>query len=123
MPDDIKSFLDGLDPALRDIATALRQSIREELPDAVERTHGGWKVIGYSLDGSMRSTICAIAPHSAHVNLQLFRGLELAEEFPELPLEGSGKQGRHVKLRSPDDAWRPELRALIRRARELAGAR
>ncbi|NIX39028.1 MAG: hypothetical protein GWN06_07310, partial [Gemmatimonadetes bacterium] len=63
MSNDVEEFLSSLSQDVREIARALRGRIRELVPDAVERRHGGWKIVGYSWDGSMKSSICAIAPH------------------------------------------------------------
>lgn len=120
MSNDVEEFLSSLSPEVREIARALRGRIRELVPDAVERRHGGWKIVGYSWDGSMKSSICAIAPHSKHVNLQFFRGTDL--EDPNGLLAGTGESARHVKLREASDVERPEVAALIREAAELARA-
>lgn len=118
MSDDVEEFLSSLSPDVQDIARAVRGRIRELVPDAVEQRHGGWKIVGYSWEGSMKSSICAIAPHSQHVNLQFFRGTEL--EDPNGLLAGTGKSARHVKLRAASDVERPEVAALIRQAAEMA---
>ncbi len=69
---DVRDFLRELAPDVRGTATALREEIRDLLPDAVEKLHGGWRVIGYSHDGSMKTSICAIAPHPKHVTCSSF---------------------------------------------------
>ena len=62
---DVSDFLRNLAPDVRGTATALREEIRDLLPDAVEKLHGGWRVIGYSHDGSMKTSICRrVARHS-----------------------------------------------------------
>lgn len=119
MSDGVEAFLQKLEPGVREIAAALRTEIRSLLPDAVEKTHGGWKIVGYSVDGSMGTTICAIAPHPSHVNLQFFHGTDLEGHDPEGLLEGTGKRARHVKLLAAEDARRPAVTALVRRAGEL----
>jgi hypothetical protein len=53
----------------------------------------------------------ALVVHRAHVNVQLADGAFLDD--PAGILEGTGKRARHVKCRSPDDARRPALRALL----------
>lgn len=116
---DVERFLDNLPDAVESLARALRARILSLVPGAVERQHGGWKVIGYSVDGSMKTSICAIAPHSKHVNLQFFYGVDL--EDPRGLLEGTGKRGRHAKCRTLDDVESEALAALIRRSAELAG--
>ncbi len=120
MSNDVEEFLSSLSQDVREIARALRGRIRELVPDAVERRHGGWKIVGYSWDGSMKSSICAIAPHLERVNLQFFRGTDLKD--PSGLLAGTGKSGRHVTLREASDVERPEVAELIRQAAELARA-
>jgi hypothetical protein len=118
MSEQVEEFLTSLPAAVQEVARALQERIRELLPDAVEQRHGGWKVVGYSWDGSMKSSICAIAPHSGHVNLQFFRGIELDD--PEGLLVGTGKSARHVKLQDLSDVRRPAIEGLIEQAAELA---
>lgn len=114
MENDVERFLDELPAHIRSVADAVRSVIQREVPEAVEKRHGGWKIIGYSVDGSMPTSICAIAPHREHVNLQFFDGTALPD--PGGLLEGTGKRARHVKLRSPGDAGQPEVAALVREA-------
>jgi hypothetical protein len=121
MSDEVEAFLSSLPEEVERIARALRGRIRELVPEAVEKRHGGWKILEYSRDGSMKTSICAIAPHSKHVNLQLFHGAGL--EDPLGLLEGTGKTARHVKLRSVEDVARPGVGRLIERAAEAAGDR
>ncbi len=116
---DVKAFLRDLVPDVRGTATALQEEIRDLLPDAVQKLNGGWRVIGYSHDGSMKTSICAIAPHPKHVNLQFFHGTAMSD--PEGRLEGTGKRARHVKLFAPEDARSPAVRDLIKEAAVLAG--
>lgn len=118
MSEEVEDFLSSLPPEIRGIASVLRERSRELVPDAVEQRHGGWKVIGYSRDGSMKTSICAIAPHSGHVNLQFFHGIDLDDR--EGLLEGTGKRARHAKLRGASDVRRPEVGRLIEQAADLA---
>ena len=63
---------------------------------------------------------CAIAPHSARVNLQFHGGAAL--EDPGSLLEGSGKSMRHVKLKLRRDVARAGLRKLLAEAAAAARA-
>lgn len=119
MADEVEAFLDSLGGDVEPVARALRRRIRELVPGAVEQQHGGWRTIGYSWDGSMRTSICAIAPHSRHVNLQFFQGTELPD--PEGRLEGTGKRARHVKIRAAEEVDDPAVERLVEQAAELAG--
>lgn len=118
MSEDVEDLLSSLPPAVQGVARALRKEIRRLVPNAVEQTHGGWKVVGYSWDGSLASSICAIAPHSKHVNLQFFRGTELDD--PEGLLAGTGKSARHVKLHQVSDVRKAAIEKLVRQAAQLA---
>lgn len=118
MSDEVEEFLSSLPSEVREMAAALRERVRELLPEAVERRHGGWKIIGYSWDGSMKSSICAIAPHSEHVNLQFFNGVDLEDRAGIL--EGTGKRARHVKVRAVSEVGSPELGRLVEQAAHLA---
>ena len=55
-----------------------------------------------------------ILPYKGWVNLGFYQGVDLAD--PKELLEGTGARMRHVKIRSIDDAKRPEVRALIKAA-------
>lgn len=118
---EVEAFLRDLPDEVEKLARALRSRVRKLVPDAVEQRHGGWKVLGYSADGSMKSSICAIAPHREHVNLQFFNGVDLDD--PGGLLEGTGKRGRHVKCHTLKDVETEALGALIRRSAELANLR
>ena len=52
------------------------------------------------------------------MNLGFNQGATLAD--PDGILEGNGKQIRHIKIRTPSDLARPEVRAYVQRARKIA---
>jgi hypothetical protein len=103
--------LDATAPAVADVARALRLSVREGFPDAIETFDRADGLLAFGTGGSMRDFYFAIIPHKAHVNLQLADGVGLPN--PEGRIEGTGKRIRHVKARSVDDARAPWLRAAI----------
>ena len=47
-----------------------------------------------------------------------WHGATLAD--PKGILEGAGNQIRHISIKTPDDLFRPEIRAYIQRARKVA---
>ena len=53
------------------------------------------------------------------MSIYFFRGVELDD--PDKILDGSGTSMRHVKLREPKDASRPEVKRMIRRAFKQGG--
>ncbi|MGP1274234.1 MAG: DUF1801 domain-containing protein [Caulobacterales bacterium] len=92
----VDAYFERLDreKAIAPLARLVREWIRARAPRLAEGLAWGYPC--YS--GSDR--ICSIVPHKAHVNLQFFRGAELAGH---IRMEGSGKALRHVKIYDGDD--------------------
>jgi hypothetical protein len=107
----VKEFLASYSPNVRETSMKTRAYILDVIPNAVEQVDPGSKIIAYGFGLKMADIVCAIAPHTAHVNLMFSRGTELPD--PEGLLEGTGKRARHVKLKSPEDLELPGLRALL----------
>ncbi|MED5609684.1 DUF1801 domain-containing protein [Pseudomonas sp. JH-2] len=57
--------------------------------------------------------------YAGHVTLELSQGASLDD--PHGVLEGSGKQRRHIKLRTPDDVEARQVAHYLRSAAALAG--
>jgi hypothetical protein len=99
-------------PKVREIAEALRQLIVNVYPDAVEVPWPKQRIIGYGVGPKkMTEHFCYIGAFKAHVNLGFYRGAALPD--PEGLLEGTGKELRHVKVRSVDEAGQPAIRQLV----------
>ena len=112
--DDALAFdrhLDATAPAVADIARALRLTVLEAFPDAVETFDPADGLLAIGTGRSMRDFSFAIIPHKAHVNLQLADGVDLPNADGRI--EGTGKRVRHVKARSVEDARAPWTRAAI----------
>ena len=112
--DDALAFdrhLDATAPAVADIARALRLTVLEGFPDAVETFDAADGLLAIGTGRSMRAFSFAIIPHKAHVNLQLADGVDLPN--PDGHIEGTGKRVRHVKVRSVEDARASWVRAAI----------
>jgi hypothetical protein len=103
--------LDATAPAVADIARALRLTVLEGFPDAVETFDQADGLLAFGTGRSLRDFSFAIIPHKAHVNLQLADGVDLPN--PDGRIEGTGKRIRHVKVRSVEDARAPWVRAAI----------
>ena len=104
-------FLDARAPAVAEAARALRLTVLQAFPDAVETFDPADGLLAIGTGRSMRDFSFAIIPHKAHVNLQLADGADLPN--PDGRIEGTGKRVRHVKVRSVEDATAPWLRAAI----------
>jgi len=112
--DDALAFdrhLDATAPAVADIARALRLTVLEAFPDAVETFDPADGLLAIGTGRSMRDFSFAIIPHKVHVNLQLADGVDLPNADGRI--EGTGKRVRHVKARSVEDARSPWMRAAI----------
>jgi hypothetical protein len=96
------------------IANRLREIILEVLPGAEEKVYLGWKIALYNLPNE----VCGIQPVNKYCNLYFSKGAQMND--PDELLEGTGKNIRHVKVRSLDDIPADKFKALIREAHRLA---
>jgi hypothetical protein len=108
---DVERLLEPQSPVVAETARALRTVISAAFPEAVETVDFPNKLIAIGLSMKTRDLVFAIAPHSAHVNLQLADGVELPD--PTGLIEGTGKRIRHVKVRSVEEAASPALCAIV----------
>jgi hypothetical protein len=103
--------LEATAPDVADIARALRVTVLECMPDAVETFDASDGLLAIGTGRSMPDFLFAIIPHKAHVNLQLADGVDLPN--PEGRIEGTGKRIRHVKVRSVEAAGSDWLRRVV----------
>ncbi len=107
MTSDISDFLASYSPEVRELALKTRDIIMDMQPGLKEKVYPGWRAIGYSPSGGMKDAVFAITPHTSHLNLVFFKGTEL--EDPNGLLKGTGKKGRHVKIKNKSDLEKKEL--------------
>jgi len=69
-----------------------------------------WNSLCYETDGN----VCSIKIHASHVNLQFFNGAGIRN--PAIPLEGTGKNMRHIKFAKIKDIDSNLLEKLIKQA-------
>ena len=113
-------FLKPYDREVQKLALDLRTLVLEEMAPCHENIYDAYSAvaIGYGPSDRLSDGVFHIAVYGKGVNLGFNHGASLAD--PAGILEGSGKQIRHLKIRTPADLKRPELRDYIRRARKLA---
>jgi hypothetical protein len=97
---------------LQEAANQLRAIVKKSLPKAKEAINP-WHVPIFELHGP----ICYYMAGKNHITLGFIRGTSLPD--PEGLLEGTGKNLRHVKIKSVDDLNRKGLRELIKSAAAL----
>lgn len=116
----VSAWLDFQPPAQREVAQALRSAVREAAPELGEAVR--WGQLVFLFEGT---PLLAIAPHRAHVNLQVFNGHLLPPEL--VPLEGGGRGARSFKCRlhQPVDTVPVQMlvAASVARAERDAGVR
>ncbi len=105
---EVSALLEEIDPPQREVAHALREVI-------LETGFGLQEKVRYGVPWYRgKNYVLAIAAHSNHTNLEFYRGSSLRD--PARVLEGTGKNMRHVKVRTVADAKHPRLQALLREA-------
>lgn len=105
-------LLRDVTPELRPVCSALRKLIQKADPDFVEIIWPRQRIASYGVGPKKMSEHYAyIAPQKSHVNLGLYRGTSLAD--PDGLLEGTGKQLRHIKLKSVSVATSAAVKQLL----------
>ena len=107
-----EDLLEMASEPLRPVALALREAILRLHPEVSEVVRLGERAATYGL-GPKKNTkgYAYIMPYAKWINLGFFRGATLPD--PEKLLEGAGAAMRHVKIRSVEEACRPELLTLL----------
>ncbi len=113
---ELLAFLEVYDPALVELAMALRGLVLDLAPEANEVVYDGAYTVAihYTATSRYQDAFCYIALFTAHINLGFNRGAELPD--PKKKLEGTGSQMRHIKLDREDDLERPEIRTFVHAA-------
>ena len=119
-PAALIEFLKPYDREVQKLALDLRALVLEEMAPCHENIYDAYSAvaIGYGPTNRVSDGVFHIAVYAKGVNLGFNQGATLAD--PDGILEGNGKQIRHIKIRTPSDLARPEIRAYVRRAREVA---
>src|SRR5215471_10523050 len=110
----VDGFFGKQPSALRPILDELRKMIDQAAPEA--KSSIKWGMPFYEIGGH---TLCALAGFKAHVNL-ILPGPPCTYADPEGILEGEGKTGRHLKVRSLGELPRAAVRGWLATAASLA---
>jgi hypothetical protein len=110
----IDGFFRKQPPHLLPVLEELRAIVTEVVPDASSSIKWG---MPFYVIGS--ETVCAIAGFKSHVNL-ILAGPPGTFDDPDGLLEGAGKTGRHLKLRSVEELPREAVRGWIATAARVA---
>jgi len=113
----IEGFFAKQPAHLRAILDELRTVIREAAPDATASLK--WGMPNFAIG---RAMMCALAGFKSHVNL-IVAGPPDVFVDPGGLLQGDGKTGRHLKLRSLDELPREDVRRWVHAAAKVARAK
>jgi hypothetical protein len=113
----IAGFFARQPAAQRAILEALRGLVDQVAPDAESSLK--WGMPFFTLGGEMW---CALASFKSHVNL-ILAGPPGSFADPRGLLDGDGKTGRHLKLRSVDEIPRAAVLGWLRTGAKLARAK
>lgn len=114
MHDPIEEFLEGYPPEMQVVSRILRSMVRDAMPGAREVLFARHNHFAYASSESRADTIVYICPMKEYVRLGFMFGTHLND--PQQLLVGTGKQLRHVKVRTVEEANMPALRGLVEEA-------
>ena len=107
-------YMKDENPALRKVVRELRAFVKGVVPDMKE-TVNSWGVSTFERE----SPFCCYMVGKNHVTFGFHYGTSLSD--PEGLLEGTGKNIRHVKLRTVEDLEQKGLKELVHSAAHLEG--
>jgi hypothetical protein len=112
----LDAFIRRFDPAVQKIVRAARSKLRKRLPAAVELVYDSYNAlaIGYGSSERRGDWILSLAVYARGVNLYFIYGVALPD--PHKLLQGSGNQGRFVRLDSASLLDTPEIDDLVEAA-------
>jgi hypothetical protein len=105
----IDAYVARKDKGLGRVALGLRSLVKKTVP-GIKESVNPWKIPTFESNGPM----CFFSIGKHHITFGFLRGTSLPD--PGKLLEGSGKNLRHVKLRTVEDLRIPALKKLIQSA-------
>ena len=101
-------------------ATEMREKLEEQIPGAVEMVYDNWNglVIGFGATERPSEAIVSLLLQPEWVTLCFLKGAKLRD--PKKLLKGSGNVVRSLRLQSPDDLDKPEIRELVAQSVKLS---
>jgi hypothetical protein len=106
------AFLRGKDAKLSAVARSLGKAVKKAVPKVKEGINA-WRQPTFESNGPF----CVYMVSKNHITFLFIRGASLPD--PEGLLEGTGKNLRHVKIRSEEDLSRKGFKELLKAAARL----
>jgi hypothetical protein len=99
------------------VLDAIRMLVQDVHPGAVESARMGDRAVTWGWGpAKLKEGYVYVLPYATHVNLGFYEGASLPD--PERRLEGSGKNLRHIKIRTCGDLKPSAIRRLVEAARD-----
>jgi hypothetical protein len=100
---ELLALLRKHDATVVDLALGLRSIVLEAAPSANETVYDAGYTISdaFSFSDRWQDSFCMVTVYSKHVNLMFTHGARLSD--PKRQLRGSGKQIRHLQVRTRED--------------------
>ena len=116
----VSDRLASVPSGVRPIVEAAHRTVRGVAPDAEPLPCQGqkprspsmmWKLVRYVIDGEV---VVTIGTFTSHASLFFARGSEIEDE--QGLLQGTGKSLRYITLRTPSDARKAAVKAIVHKA-------
>lgn len=112
MTNAVEEFLSNFPETIRKIINELRKMAKDAMPKAHEFLY--YDAVNYSVNDSPTGRICYLSPSQDHVMVGFLFGVHLDDKHHLL--QGFGKQARHIKIKTMNDAKNRDLKDLVRAA-------
>jgi hypothetical protein len=114
-PRELIRFLKRFDPAIRELALDARDLVLSVLEPPNESILDVYVLaLNYGFSERMKDQVVYIGVYTKHINLGFYWGARMDDS--EGVLKGSGKQMRHIQIKSRADLGTPVVRDYLRRA-------
>ncbi len=118
MSAQLDKFLAAYSRESRENTLCLRKLLLEVFPKADESIEAKTGMITYSSPSERSTWVFAIAVNMKHISLIFSNGARIPD--PANLLSGMGKEARHIKIKSEEEAQNRSLRQLLQEALKLA---
>lgn len=112
----VAAFIAKFDPTIARLVRSARTALRKRLPTAVELVYDNYNAlaIGWGPNERASEVIVSLGIFARGVSLYFTHGAKLPD--PQKLLQGSGNQGRFIRLESVAQLDQPAVTALLRAA-------
>lgn len=113
---EVAGFIAKFDPAIAKLVRSARSALRKRFPTAVELVYDNYNAlaIGWGPNERASEVIVSLGVYARGVSLYFMQGTKLPD--PQKLLQGSGNQGRFIRLESVAQLDEPSVEALLHAA-------